>query len=82
MLILFTPMYLFAQSGKELYDDANCKRCHSDYIYTEDNRKLKTHDELVTRVKRCAVSYADWFEEESMLVVDYLDKHFYKFSKE
>ena len=81
LLILLAPISLFAESGKELYDDTNCKRCHSDYIFTQNYRKLKTHEELVTRVKRCAVSYADWFEEESMMVADYLDESFYKFSK-
>jgi len=76
---LFTSLFSDIKNGKEMYDEADCKRCHDDYLYGVDHRKLKSLDELDVRVKRCAVSYAGWFEEDTQDVLEYLNKKFYKF---
>lgn len=82
LLCSFVITSLVAQvhDGKVLYDEADCKRCHSDYIYEKDRRKLNTLPELEGRIERCADSYADWFEEDRDSVTDYLNTHYYKFT--
>jgi cytochrome c peroxidase len=65
--------------GKEFYDEANCKSCHDDYVFEKDTHKMKNKKELTTRVKRCAVSYADWFEEDTLQVIEYLNTRFYHY---
>ena len=83
-LLTFTPLFaqemLSAKNGKLLYDNAKCSRCHSDYIYKDVlERKMKTADDLQVRVERCAVSYADWFEEDTADVIHFLNTKYYKF---
>lgn len=77
MILLSGP--LFADKGKSLYQE-NCTRCHSTEVFTKADRSVKSLEELKIRVKQCSLaSESNWGDEEISIVVDYLNKKFYKF---
>jgi len=64
--------------GKELHDES-CIRCHTSSMYTRDNRK-DSYAALRQQVSFCSQNFrTGWFPEEEKSVVDYLNKHYYKF---
>jgi len=69
-----------AANGKKLYDEANCKKCHSDKMFTQEARKVQDFKKLQWRVMRCDFTMGTgWFDDEQEDVVDYLNSSFYKF---
>ena len=69
-----------SSKGKLLYEKAGCANCHSNDIFTSDNRKIKNLQKLKKQVKWCGFQHnAPWFDSEAMDVVDYLNQEFYKF---
>jgi hypothetical protein len=58
----------------------HCYKCHTDEIYTRDNRFVKSIDALSKQVVRCKEgSDVPWFDEDTEAVVQFLDKKYYKF---
>jgi len=73
----------FANEGKELHEKS-CATCHvvqhDDAFYTRNNRKMNDFPALRAQVSMCANAVgAGWFPEEEEAVLDYLNKHYYKF---
>lgn len=76
-MLVTTP--LSAADGEALYQK-NCTGCHSTEVFTRDERNVKSLEGLKARVKQCSVAAdSKWAAKEISLVVDYLDKNFYKF---
>lgn len=70
---------LQADKGKALYED-KCTRCHSTEVFTREDRSVNNIEGLKTRVKACtAAAEAEWADDKIKIVVDYLNKNFYKF---
>ena len=65
--------------GEEAHKN-HCYKCHTDEIYTRENRFVKSIDALSKQVVRCKEgSNVPWFDEDSDAVVQFLDKKYYKF---
>ncbi len=58
----------------------HCYKCHSDDVYTRDNRFVKSIDALSKQVVRCKEgSDIPWFDEDADAVVQFLNKKYYRF---
>ena len=58
----------------------HCYKCHTDEVYTRENRLVKSIDALSKQVLRCKEgSDVPWFDEDSDAVVQFLIKKYYKF---
>ena len=58
----------------------HCYKCHTDNVYTRDNRFVKSIDALSKQVVRCKEgSDVPWFEEDSDAVVQFLNNKYYRF---
>jgi len=69
------------EMGKELHD-ANCTRCHNDWIYKRADRKIRSYGSLIVHVQRCATNLnKQWFEEEVADVAEYLNAEYYLFGR-
>ncbi len=82
LLIFFLSSGLYADdaNGKILYLEAKCSKCHSDDIFTHEDRKIKKLKKLKKQVAWCGYQHdASWFDDDVIDVVDYLNHHFYKF---
>ena len=67
------------QHGEEAHKN-HCYKCHTDDMYTRENRFVKSIDALSQQVVRCKDgSDAPWFDEDADAVVQFLNKKYYKF---
>lgn len=58
----------------------HCYKCHSDDIYTRENRIVKSIDALSKQVVRCKDNIGiPWFDEDADAVVQFLNKKYYRF---
>lgn len=65
--------------GEEAHKN-HCYKCHTDDVYTRENRFVKSIDALSQQVVRCKDgSNVPWFEEDSEAVVQFLNNKYYKF---
>ena len=65
--------------GEEAHKN-HCYKCHSDDIYTRENRFVKSIDALSQQVVRCKEgSDIPWFDEDADAVVQFLNKKYYRF---
>ena len=81
LVFLLASNSLFADpdQGKVLYEES-CTKCHGTEVFTRDDRSIKSLEGLKSRVKQCSqAAESQWGDEEINIVVDYLDKNFYKF---
>ncbi len=67
------------EHGSKMHND-HCQKCHSDSVYTRDNRFVKSLNALSKQVVRCKDNTgAPWFDEDTDAVVHFLDEKYYKF---
>jgi mono/diheme cytochrome c family protein len=65
--------------GRTLHQE-HCTKCHTEAVYTRENRFVKSLQALNTQVERCKNNTgAQWFDEDTAAVVKYLDDKYYKF---
>ena len=65
--------------GEEAHK-THCYKCHSDDVYTRENRFVKSIDALSKQVIRCKDSTdAPWFDEDADAVVQFLNQKYYRF---
>jgi len=66
--------------GQELHDK-KCVSCHSDKVYTREDRMVKTMSALEHQVDNCmkGAAKAEWSKPETTSVVDFLNDRYYKF---
>ena len=58
----------------------HCYKCHSDDVYTRENRFVKSIDALSKQVVRCKENTgAPWFDEDADAVVQFLNQKYYRF---
>ena len=80
---------IVADSGDEITDPLthgeeahknHCYKCHTDEVYTRENRFVKSIDALSQQVVRCKDgSNVPWFDEDTDAVVQFLNKKYYRF---
>jgi len=77
LVVVASPLQ--ADKGKALYEE-KCTRCHNSELFTREDRSVNNLEVLKTRVKVCSIAAeAEWADDKINIVVDYLNKHFYKF---
>jgi len=60
--------------------ETHCYKCHSDDVYTRENRFVKSIDALSKQVVRCKDgSNVPWFDEDTDAVVQFLNNKYYRF---
>jgi len=66
--------------GKILHDD-KCTSCHTDSVYTRENKMVKTMSALEHQVDNCmkGAAKAEWTKPQTTSVVDFLNDRYYKF---
>ncbi len=65
--------------GEKLHN-SHCVKCHTDQVYTRDNRFVKTLNALGKQVRRCKDNTgATWFDDDTDAVVRFLNTRYYKF---
>lgn len=66
--------------GKELHDK-KCTSCHTDNVYSRDDRMVKTMSALEHQVNNCmkGAAKAEWSKPETTSVVEFLNDRYYKF---
>jgi hypothetical protein len=69
------------RQGKFLHDE-ECLMCHDSSVYTRENRRILTSEELMARVNLCQQDVgAEWSSAQLDDVVAFLNDSFYKFPK-
>jgi len=67
------------EHGNKMHDQ-HCNKCHTDKVYTRDNRIVKSMDALSKQVVRCKNNTGvPWFDEDTEAVVHFLNEKYYKF---
>ena len=93
-ILLMTALSIFtfstaiiadAENGQELHDES-CIDCHMmpkhTALYTQEDRKVDSLHRLGGQVSACTqILNITWFPEDERDVVEYLNNHYYKFSK-
>ena len=70
-----------ADKGKKLHDE-HCTKCHGSEVYTRKDRFIDNRAALDKQVKRCQLNVgAQWFDEDTSDVVNYLNQSFYHFAE-
>jgi len=65
--------------GEEAHNN-HCYKCHTDSVYTRDDRFVKSIDALSKQVVRCKEgSDVPWFDEDADAVVQFLNEKYYRF---
>ena len=65
--------------GEEAHKN-HCYKCHTDSVYTRDDRFVKSIDALSKQVERCKEgSDVPWFDEDADAVVQFLNNKYYRF---
>ena len=65
--------------GEEAHKN-HCYKCHTDSVYTREDRFIKSIDALSKQVVRCKEgSDIPWFDEDADAVVQFLNKKYYRF---
>jgi len=65
--------------GKNVHQN-HCLKCHTDSIYTRDNRIVKSINALGKQVRICRDNTdAPWFADDTDAVVNFLNKKYYRF---
>ena len=68
-----------ATNGKKLYNQSKCLKCHQGSV-TNKGKTVKNKSELIATVKKCdAQESTNWFDEDLLDVVEYLNQTYYKF---
>ncbi len=77
--LLFLSPLSYADDAEEMLME-DCTGCHQSEMYTRKDRKVKSAHDLSRQVSICVSSTgASWFPDDQKAVVDFLNKHYYKF---
>lgn len=88
-VLIFFGGLLLAQSamaapdpvnGQKLFAASRCLECHGTDVFTRPDRKVKSLAALESQVRKCDANLStNWFDDEILDVVSYLNKTYYKF---
>ena len=69
-----------SHQGKTLHDD-KCTKCHTDSVYSRDDRMVKSMSALENQVNNCmkGAAKAEWTQPQTTSVVEFLNDRYYKF---
>jgi len=67
-------------AGKSLHDE-KCSSCHTDSVYTREDKMVKTMSALEHQVNNCmkGAAKAEWTQPQTTSVVEFLNDKYYKF---
>ncbi len=69
-----------AANGQKLFNESRCLECHGVNLFTSKNRKVQNLAGLESVVRRCDANLStNWFDDQILDVVEYLNKAYYKF---
>ncbi len=69
-----------AANGQKLFNESRCLECHGVDLFTSKNRKVQNLPGLESMVRRCDANLStNWFDDQILDVVAYLNKAYYKF---
>lgn len=58
----------------------HCLKCHTDSVYTRENRIVKSLNALGKQVRVCKDNTsAPWFDDDTDAVINFLNKKYYRF---
>lgn len=67
-------------NGKKLFEESRCLSCHAATAFTQPERKVKSLAQLESQVRTCDANLStNWFDDQIMDVVAYLNQAYYKF---
>lgn len=67
-------------TGQRLFKESRCLDCHSTDVFTREDRKVKDLAGLESKVRQCDAGLStNWFDDQIMDVVAYLNATYYKF---
>jgi CxxC motif-containing protein (DUF1111 family) len=67
------------EHGKKMHNE-HCYKCHTDKVYTRDDRFVKSLNALSKQVVRCKDNLGiPWFDEDTEAVVHFLNEKYYRF---
>jgi mono/diheme cytochrome c family protein len=67
------------KNGEKMHNE-HCYKCHTEKVYTRDDRFVKSLNALSKQVVRCKDNTgAPWFDEDTDAVVHFLNEKYYKF---
>ncbi len=67
------------EHGNKMHTE-HCYKCHTDEVYSRENRLVKSLDALSRQVTRCKNNTgAPWYDEDTAAVVHFLNEKYYKF---
>ncbi len=73
------PPEKHGKDGGKLHAE-HCYKCHTDNVYTRDNRFVKSLDALSKQVVQCKNNTGvPWYDEDTDAVVHFLNEKYYKF---
>ena len=69
-----------AALGQRLFSQSRCLECHGAEVFTSPTRKVQNLQQLEQKVRQCDASLStNWFDDEVLAVVHYLNQTYYKF---
>ena len=67
-------------SGQKLFEASQCLSCHGTDVFSRPDRKVKSLTDLETQVRHCDANLSkNWYDDEILDVVAYLNSTYYKF---
>lgn len=79
---LATTQNVFAKVDVEELLIDQCSSCHGTEVYTRDNRRVNNLMELEKQLHRCNHVISEKMSTHTVTeVMDYLNKHYYKFKQ-
>nr|CAA6830657.1 MAG: Unknown protein [uncultured Thiotrichaceae bacterium] len=67
-------------NGQRLFKASRCLECHSVGVFTSKDRKVKDLAGLERKVRQCDANLStNWFDDQILDVVAYLNSTYYKF---
>lgn len=71
-----------AANGQKLFNESRCLECHGVDLFTSKDRKIQSLSGLEGMVRRCDANLStNWFDDQILDVVEYLNKAYYKFEE-
>ena len=82
LLLLSSSLSADYEDAKELFKDADCMSCHNNEDFSPKEKKVTNFRKLHMAVDACRFANdADWFDDESQEVTEYLNDKYYHFKK-
>lgn len=79
-LALAIPGIVRASPDATALYDAHCVACHGTEVYTREDRRVQSREELATQVRMCEQNLGlTWFDDDVDAVARLLNEQYYQF---